>query len=129
VGQFNVSGTIPIRLADMPVTANPGALSGDATINEGAVCPISTMEMFAVLSVQAQVQQQGSGPVVVGCSALSVSSVTLSMSEVQSNTNFCGGNIASSGFLSAAQQLFAQTFTPELQKIVTQGITTQACLH
>jgi hypothetical protein len=128
VQEIDLTGTIPLRLADMPVSATTilGPFSGDATINAGAVCPVSTTESFAVLDVQAKLTESGSAPVIVGCSPLGVLSVTLTASQVQGDSNVCG---VPSQFVSLGEAAFSQLITTVLQDIIAQGITSQACLH
>jgi hypothetical protein len=127
-GTWDVSGTIPVRLADLPITATILGVqgAGDGTINAGAVCPISTTEAFAVFTVQASGTSTGNGPVVLGCSAVSVTSLTLSASEVQSDVNACGFPPA---LVSLAESLLSQVLTPVLKSAITQAIQSDACLH
>jgi hypothetical protein len=123
-----VTGTIPLRLADLPFTASGLGqnINGDATIDTNGVCPGGS-QAFIALSVQATLTQTDTGVPTVGCSAFSVTSLTLDQTAVTSAVGICG-NVPSID-VALAQTVVGQALTPILEAAIKQGIEGQACLH
>jgi hypothetical protein len=123
-----VTGTIPVRLEDLPITASAfgQTLSGFATLDNGAVCPPTT-ESFVALPVQATLTWTGTGAPTVGCSALSVTSLNVDQTAVTNATGICGGIPAA--FVATAQSVVGQALEPILAAAIKQEIQAQACLR
>lgn len=127
--KFGVAGTIPIRIADLPFsfTIFAGSFSTDAAVDKGGTCPPAT-QPFISLAVQANVTLTGTGDVTVGCSPLTVTSLTFTQGDVANATGLCGGNIPSV-YVSQVKTLVAQAVTPAIEDAVKKGIEGQACFH
>jgi hypothetical protein len=128
---WNVAGTVPVRLADFPfeVATSKGATVGtDVTVDLGGACP-GTPESFVAIPVQATVTSTstGSGPLVVGCSPVTVTQLVVAESDVANVTAICGP--VPSSLASLTQRTAAAAITPLVQKAVASAIAGQACLR
>jgi hypothetical protein len=129
-GSWNVTGTVPLRIADLPLSLTYLGTTyvTDAVINSGGTCPVSTTEAFAVIPVTATVTSTSSNEPVLGCSDVMVTSLTVSQTDLTNVVGLCGGNIPAF-LLSTAKSIAAQLLTTFVEDAIAQAITTKACLH
>jgi hypothetical protein len=106
---------------------NNGVTAGaDVTVDLGGVCPGSP-QSFVGIPVQATVTPTGGGPVVLGCSPLTVTQLVVAESDVAQVTATCGQ--VPSALVPVAQAVAATAITPLLQSAIAGALAGQSCLR
>lgn len=130
--QVSMSGTLPIRLQDLPMTFKingvPGSYSAHLVLDGNGACP-GLPQTFASLGVQATLTVNGAEPIEQsrpGCSALTTVDITIDATNLKDATHFCSSNV-NPVFLDTMTDAMASTLAPSLGTAVKEAIDGQVC--